>query len=567
MNHLWQRSPAALGQLRIERNKLNQNLPNSPGLHRLIVPRYRVSIYNFMRVNASLVFTALVFLGFVLAINWEVFRYPQIEWGDVAANALQVENAKHFRELLGNYSRWHFHHPGPFFFYLFAAGEGVFYNLLHIVPAPLNGECLAEIIFSVSCLFGSIYIFAIQTRRALFLPLAVLASVLFLYTLESAVPASAVVSLWPPYMGLFSFLLLTVSSASVAAGRWTHLPLMTFSGMVMTHAHVAQMLFVTALISVALAWAFLRDFRAGKLAENLVRYRPSLIASLVIVVLFAFPLLIELLVHKPNNLTQIRAYLVQHRGEHNSLRTAILYLFSFLTYNTTPDTVLTNRAAGTIDLLNPEFFVRLYWSISSLIAILAAFSLPGRVREIPVFLRLVFGEIIFIALLFVYWSWRITGPMYLFNGYFFFSVQLLALFGFVALIARMWETGLDQRKQMALACGFCSLVLLVPGLKQGRIEWPEVVKITDAILVRRVQSVMLTFQPAEWPVAAGVASLLNRAGVRFCVDTQFEFMLGHACRNADDYYRVVFTQSPLACASPCQKLYAQSKLYVTGKPE
>ena len=529
--------------------------------------RYLAAGYEFVRPHAPLVVTGLIFLGFVLAINWEVFRYPQIEWGDVAANALQVQNAKHLAELLGNYSRWHFHHPGPFFFYLFAMGEGVFYNLLHIVPAPLNGECLAEILFSVSCLFGSIYVFTVHTRRALFLPLAVLASIVFLYALESALPASALVSLWPPYMALFSFLLLIVSSASVAAGKWTHLPLVAFSGMVMIHAHVAQLLFVTALISAALACALLRNVRAGTLAGNLVRYRPSLIASLAIAVLFASPLLIELLVHKPNNLTQIREYLAQHRGEHNSLRTAFLYLFSFLTYNTTPDTMLSNRAAGTIDLLNSEFFVRLYWSVFSFAALLAVFSLPGRIREIPIFLKFVFGAIVFVAILFVYWSWRITGPIYLFNGYFFFSVQLLALFGLLALVAELWGTDLDQRKQVALSCAFCSLLLLIPGLRQGRVDAPDVVGIKDAILHQQVKDVKFIFQPADWPIAAGVASLLNRAGIHFCVERQFEFMLGHACQETHDHYEVTFTATPLSCVIPCRSLYSRPKLYVTGKPD
>lgn len=58
---------------------------------------------------AKVVAPALCFLAVVLALNPGIFRTPYAEDSDFAANALQIQNAKAFRELLGNYSRWHFH--------------------------------------------------------------------------------------------------------------------------------------------------------------------------------------------------------------------------------------------------------------------------------------------------------------------------------------------------------------------------------------------------------------------------------------------------------------------------
>jgi hypothetical protein len=55
--------------------------------------------------------------------------------------------SKQFRLLTGHYSRWHFHHPGPAFLYLFALGEFVFDDLFHVVPAPYNGQPLIAILF------------------------------------------------------------------------------------------------------------------------------------------------------------------------------------------------------------------------------------------------------------------------------------------------------------------------------------------------------------------------------------------------------------------------------------
>ena len=72
----------------------------------------------------------------MLALNAQLFRNPIIEITDFAANSLLVQQARHFSLLTGHYSRWHFHHPGPAFLYLFALGELIFHDILHVAPAP-----------------------------------------------------------------------------------------------------------------------------------------------------------------------------------------------------------------------------------------------------------------------------------------------------------------------------------------------------------------------------------------------------------------------------------------------
>src|SRR5580693_5029723 len=103
--------------------------------------------------NLDLWVPALIFLAAVLSLNARLFSHSLYEVSDLAVNALQVQNAKHFRELLGNYSRWNFHHPGPAAFYMLAAGESVFYDTLPVVPAPLNAEFLTVLVFNTGCLF------------------------------------------------------------------------------------------------------------------------------------------------------------------------------------------------------------------------------------------------------------------------------------------------------------------------------------------------------------------------------------------------------------------------------
>ena len=68
-----------------------------------------------------------------------------IERGDQAANALQIERARSFDELLGPYSRFEFHHLGPITFYYLAASEILFFW----VPTYLGKHLLAQFVVNL----------------------------------------------------------------------------------------------------------------------------------------------------------------------------------------------------------------------------------------------------------------------------------------------------------------------------------------------------------------------------------------------------------------------------------
>jgi hypothetical protein len=521
---------------------------------------------------AASVIPGLILLAATMALNWQLFTVPLVERGDTAVNALQVQNALHFRELLGNYSRWHFHHPGPFFFYLFAAGEAVFFRFLRIVPAPLNGEYLAEMIFSTASLFLAIHLASIHVRDRLFQPLAVLFSVIFIEVVDTSIPGSAVASLWPPYMAAFCFLLLMVCCASVAAGHWKHLPILAFAAMVMIHSHVAQMLFVTVLCSASLAVTLIREFRHDRLPETLRLHRRYLIASLAIVAVFLFPMVLEAAIHRPSNLDRIFEYLHAHHGEHNSWRVSRLYLVSFFTYNANPDTVLANPGARFRDLLNPAPFVASYWAAFLAAALAALIAVALAKRGIALFVRYLFIEAAVVTMLFLYWSRRITGPMYTFNGYFFFVVQLLALFAIAACIANSipWKPG--PRLALGLACGFAALSLFIDGLKIAEPSAPEVERIVSTLRALHPNTVELVIPGTiamEIP-GWGVASYLQRARVSFCLSADWEFVFGpnHVCtlETEDRRYTVQFSDKPTVCDKPCSVIYQEPQLYVTGTP-
>jgi hypothetical protein len=128
-----------IGPLRLGGNEVRylSNITQRPALHALAI---------WFILSSTLI-----------GSHWQFyFRETHIEDGDFAANALQIRKAKTFGEIYGNYSRWRFHHPGPGFFYCYAAGEALLYDGLKAVPSPHNahlftGVLLQSLFFYLGC--------------------------------------------------------------------------------------------------------------------------------------------------------------------------------------------------------------------------------------------------------------------------------------------------------------------------------------------------------------------------------------------------------------------------------
>src|SRR2546423_6638424 len=112
------------------------------------------------------VLSAAVFIALVLNSSQTLFRTPLYETDDYAADSLQILKAKQFRETLGNYCRFGFHHPGPAFFYVFGWGEILFHDATHIVPTPFNGQLLALYALSAFFFGAAVALVAARARPA-----------------------------------------------------------------------------------------------------------------------------------------------------------------------------------------------------------------------------------------------------------------------------------------------------------------------------------------------------------------------------------------------------------------
>jgi len=483
---------------------------------------------------------AVLFAGVVLAINGHWFRVPIIESADLAANSIQVYHAKMFRELLGNYSRWQFHHPGPVFFYLLAAGEYLFRDWMRVVPAPLNAQLVTLVLINTALLFGSIEIFARQFPGTLFRPLAAGAAVWLIWSVNHAQPGAALVSLWMPNVALFAFLFFAAACASVAVGRAEDLPLLALGAMVMIHLHVAQLLFA-GVMSLAACAALAVSVRRG-----LGRHAGAIGLSAGIVGLFVAPMVVELLVHKPNNLDYVRAYLERYPNPNQGMLVAARYLLSFLTFSKDADLRVYAPTYGLLAQAVQTPAVMTYWGIFGA-GLCAAGAMAVSCRKlISRFMWVVLAECGLIAGLFLYWANRITGDMYNFNGFFFYSIHLLGLF-LIAGVVSGWQVnrrpGVGRWGRALWAVPLVSIAAVPGEFRNTNPGDPAVLSIAGGL--RGTEAYELLFQHDDWITATGVANQLVRRGQAFCVTHDWGFMFGHEyeCRAGTTPRKVAITRN------------------------
>ena len=153
-------------------------------------------------------------LAVLLVRNAFLFTTPEYEDADMGANSILNEQARRFTLLVGHYSREHFNEPGPAFLYVQAWGESVFYDALHVVPTPWNGQLIA--LYGLNALLAaSVVAVGYGWTRSIGGAAATLAAVALL----GALHPTAFSSDWMPYVFVPAYLAFAVAIASVAAGR------------------------------------------------------------------------------------------------------------------------------------------------------------------------------------------------------------------------------------------------------------------------------------------------------------------------------------------------------------
>ena len=519
------------------------------------------------RDSVPLILTA-AFVLLILALNAQLFTQPVAEFGDAAANSLLVQQAKHFTLLTGHYSRWQFHHPGPAFLYLFAWGEFLFHDVLHMVPAPYNGQLLMTVIFNGALLCAALCVF--RRHAQLSVPLALLVTLAISVIIGISGQSPMLISNWMPDVLLFPFLLFAVSSASVLAGETRDLRYLAFSGMLLIHAHFAQFLFVGAIGGATVGCVLVRAQRQGWLhAFFSERWRDFALAAAIVFV-FALPPLIEIALDRPSNLDALLAYQRQFGDARNDPGMAIGYFACFLLFVSVPDIALRNGPVGLLAVSLSRPLVIAYWVALALVFLLAmaAWRKTAKLPGAP-FLRSLTWVLAGIVVLFLYWGTRIIGGFYAFNGNFIYAFHLLVWFVLLAVI----EPWLDWRAARMLNI-LAVVALMALGILERKTllalmqSQPDVLQAATAVPFCPFGTLAITFDHDNWPWAVGVANSMERMGKPFCVSPNWGFLFSrvNVCPEMLTADKLRLATGVTPCTHPCRYIYRSAVFFLTRSP-
>lgn len=493
-----------------------------------------------VRIPRSAVFLPACAWTFVLLVmNRGLFRNKLIETGDQATILYQVWDAEHFRELLGNYSRWFFHHPGPGFMYILALGDTLFRRWLRLCPEPTNAAYLTLLLLNAALLFASIWIFARHCRSSLFVPMAVLLCLWTVYAINRTYGPVALSDVWMPHILLFVFLLFAVTCASVATGDAKDLPVMVTCGGLLIHGHVAQLMFVAVLSCFAFATLYWVSLRKNPFRAFLHANRRAIATSAALIVIFVAPILLETVVDHPSNLQKIQTYLSVHKGERNRFLDAVKYEVSFFTFTPSPETDIANSLRHLIGTAAGHPYILCYWIMAAGLAGLAIATVLRSAQPLSPFFVYIGFEVLLISALFLYWARRITGPLFAFNGHFYYSVQFLVLLTLAAVLLDRLQVRPSWAYSAVLACAVPVLMFAAPS-EFSHVDWnPAAVsdpwseqaaentqRIADNLPHQQARIRIRVPDGFEgFLLRTGIASRLHRADQPLCLDDKWVFLL------------------------------------------
>ncbi|WP_460491898.1 hypothetical protein [Dactylosporangium cerinum] len=273
-------------------------------------------------LSAPVVFTAafLTLATLLVLRNWALFSVVINEGGDSGANSILVLRAKDFDQLVGNYSRLGFNHPGPAFLYVQAFGEWLLHDLLHVVPSPWNGQTVALLVLNAALLAGALAVLGSWLRSWTAIGLA--GAVLVGYA--ATAPDPVIAGTWMPLLYFPPFLLLLTAAASVAAGRADHLWVLGLAGGLLVHGH-AEFLFFVPLIAGAAVAALIRRRRSEPASITRRAWLP--LAGVLAV--FTFPILVSLVVHWPGEFGKYLSYGSSSQAGGHTPWSSALYVVRF----------------------------------------------------------------------------------------------------------------------------------------------------------------------------------------------------------------------------------------------
>ncbi len=448
--------------------------------------------------------TAVLFV-LLCVRNRFLFTTRLYEDADMGANSILIEQARHFTLLVGNYSRDHFHHPGPAYMYVQAAGESVFWAWLHVVPTPWNGQLLAA--YALSGMFLAVVAaVGYGWTRSLRGAVACFAVVVAFAAVHPAVLSTD----WMPYLYVATYVAFLVAAASVAAGHARDAWIMALAGWFLIHGHACFLFFVPVIsgaVLVAVLWPRRHHLRAC-VRSFFATQRRVWVPVAVISVVFALPIVVNLALHWPGQFGDYFTYESSKRAGGHSLaqavRDALWYWWPY-------------RDAWVVPVAG-----------YAVAAAVTRWLAPAALRR---FLTALLAVNALSSLAFIYYA--VTGIDVLsehYVGYFYWSAPVITLLVIVVGVVEAIPSRLGAVAAVAAAVVALAALGMAPEtrtstnssdpavLSSGPNTDPALPAAVTALAARSDgRMIVLRFDHDSWPDVTGFLVLAERTGVRACV--------------------------------------------------
>lgn len=440
--------------------------------------------------------------------NRFLFSTRLYEDADMGANSILIEQARHFTLLIGNYSREHFHHPGPAYMYVQAAGESLFWAGLHVVPTAWNGQLLAVYALNATLMalvagIGYGWTGSLRGAGACFAVVVVFA----------AVHPAMLSTDWMPYLYVPMYIVFLVAAASVAAGRARDAWILALTGWFLIHGHVCFLFFVpviTCVVLAAMLWS--RRHALGASVRSFFATRRRVwVPVAVISAVFAFPIVLNLVLHWPGQFGYYLAYSSSKKVGGHSLAVTVRYaLWYWWPYRDA-------WVSGVIPVAGCAIAV----AVTGWVA-------PGRLRR---FLTALLAINAVSTLAFLYYvATGIDDINAHYIGYFYWSAPVITLLVVVLGVVEAVPSRLGALAALVAVALAVTALAIAPDTKtstnssdpavagSGPNTDPALPGMVSALAARSgSRMIVLRFDHGSWPDITGFLVQAERTGVRACV--------------------------------------------------
>jgi hypothetical protein len=446
-----------------------------------------------------------VLLGAIALVAATRRAPPFREISDGAILEIYTLEAIRGTQLLGPYSRFGWHHPGPFYFYLLAP----WYWLSGLRTAGMQAGALAINLTAM-------WLIVRTTIACASVPTAIAVSGFSAWYAFRA--GDMAVSAWNPHVIVLPLMAFIVLSAAMAADpRRAYLLALVAVGAFLAQTHLA-MIPIVAVLGAGIAWT----------GRGLSRATWAYAAGLKL--LLWTPPLVEQITHRPGNLVAIvRFFVSAGRGQASS--SALSAWASSLTAAFRPEFRL---PLGAEYIAEPGWFLPV--AATSVVGVLVALAFMGRRRtpfETALLLMCAAAAIVaFLA------TTRIQGDIVDHEIFWMSGIGVLAISAVVGFVATLSGVASRAIRVASMASVLAWLLVALVGAdgmrhvldRRRTLDDHAVDVVFEQIEAYRavsgVRKPRFEIEPPIWPIAAGALLQIDKMGMPFAVGERWAPMFG-----------------------------------------